>query len=107
MIFTYLLNVFFCYFLRSRYFTFIDYLPVLREFGLLVLVNLVIIVAVAYSIKFAGLNIPVVALTVASFLYFLILALVNKTFGINQLVTLHLGGILKKILSYGTSRSRQ
>jgi putative peptidoglycan lipid II flippase len=107
MVFTYLLNLGFCFFLEKKFFNFINYAQVLREFFILVVVNAAIIFAIEYSIKFSGVNVAILTVILASALYFVILLLVNKAFRLNDLVTVHFGNVLKKILSYGTNKRRQ
>jgi putative peptidoglycan lipid II flippase len=107
MVFTYLLNLGFCFFLEKKYFNFISYGDVLKEFFILAVVNAAIGVAVFYLIRLSGINVAILTVILASALYFVILLLVNKAFRLNELVTAHVGNVFKKILTYGSTKSRQ
>jgi peptidoglycan biosynthesis protein MviN/MurJ (putative lipid II flippase) len=107
LVFTYFLNFGFCYVLEKKFFNFIDYLSIFREFWIIVFVNILTITVVAYCVKFAGMTNSFLNLTVAAILYFLLLLVINKAFRLNDVVAIYLDSMLKKIFNYGTSRGGQ
>ena len=105
MVVTYLLNFGFCYFLEKKFFNFVDFGAIFKEFWMLALVNLVIVFVVVYFLKFVPISNSLIKVIVASSLYLLLLICLNKVFRLNNLVTSHLEITLKKIFNYGASRS--
>jgi putative peptidoglycan lipid II flippase len=105
MVLTYLLNFGFCYFLEKKFFNFVDFGAIFKEFWLLVVVNLIILFVVAYFFKFVPISNSFLKVTTGTSLYLLLLICVNKVFRLNHLVTSHLEITLKKIFNYGASRS--
>jgi putative peptidoglycan lipid II flippase len=107
IVLTYFLNFGFCYFLEKKYFNFINYAAIFREFWLVVLVNILTITVVAYCVKFAGMNNSFLNLALAATLYALLLLAVNRIFRLNDVVTVHLESTLKKLFKYGATGSGQ
>ncbi len=107
MVVTYFLNFGFCYFLEKRFFGFVDFRAIYKEFWMVAFVNLVIAVIVVYCTKFVPVNSALLKVSIAGIFYLLLLIISNKTFRLNNLVTLHLENTLKKIFNYGASRSGQ
>jgi putative peptidoglycan lipid II flippase len=105
MVLTYFLNFGFCYFLEKKFFNFVDFGAIFKEFWLLAFVNLIIIFVVVYCLKFVHITNSLFRITIAGTLYLLLLACLNKIFRLNNLVTSHLEITLKKIFNYGASRS--
>ena len=105
MVVTYLLNFGFCYFLEKKFFNFVDFGAIFKEFWMLALVNLVIVFVVVYFLKFVPISNSLLKVIVGSSLYLLLLICLNKVFRLNNLVTSHLEITLKKIFNYGASRS--
>ena len=105
MVAAYGLNLVVCYFLIQRFFRFSGYLQIIRNLAMLLLVNIIIAFLVNYAVTLAGVAEPVISLIFAATLYLIILLVMNKMFRLNELVTLHAGDIVNKILNYGPTRS--
>jgi putative peptidoglycan lipid II flippase len=105
MVLTYLLNFGFCYFLEKKFFNFVDFGAIFKEFGMLVFVNLIIVFVVVYVLKFVPITHSLLKVTIGCLLYLLLLICLNKVFRLNTLVSSHLEITLKKIFNYGASRS--
>ena len=97
LVFTYFLNFGFCYVLEKKFFNFIDYLSVFREFWIIVVVNILTITLVVYCVKFAGMANSFLNIAVAGIFYFLLLLIVNRAFRLNGVVTLYFDSTLKKV----------
>lgn len=107
MVVTYFLNFGFCYFLEKKFFNFIDFGAIFKEFWTLALVNLIIAFIVVYCLKFAGISNALIRVSVAGILYLLLLLGSNKAFRLNTLISFHLESTLKKMFNYGASRGGQ
>jgi peptidoglycan biosynthesis protein MviN/MurJ (putative lipid II flippase) len=100
----YFLNVWICYFLGRRYFGFIKYKKVLKEFILLGFVNLGLSSGLFLLMKITAIKNPIFLLTVAGILNIILLLLVNKALNINKLISTVIEKSMKKIFNYEFSR---
>ena len=96
-----LVNIFFCYFLEKRYFNFIDYGRVLKNFGIIVFYNLVIAAAVYYLGHLVHVESKIISLVVGCFLYCLLIGLGGITFNLDKTFSHYLGLIWQRRKNYG------
>jgi len=98
-----LVNIFFCYFLEKRYFNFIDYGRVLKDFGIIVFNNLVIGAAVYYLVALVHVESKIISLVFGCFLYCLLIGLAGITFNLDKTFSYYLGLIWQRKKKYGRS----
>jgi len=98
-----LVNIFFCHFLEKRYFNFINYGRVLKDFGIIVLTNMVIATVVYYSMHLVQVESKIISLVFGCFLYCLLIALAGIFFNLDKTFKYYLGLIWQRKKKYGRS----
>jgi putative peptidoglycan lipid II flippase len=86
MIVSYVLNIFFCFLLSKRYFTFLNFAAIVRHLFLLIVINAVVGTAVFYTIKLINPGSALLRLIAGFLIYALLLIVINNLFRINSYI---------------------
>lgn len=97
MVSAYILNLGACYLIERQYFNFINYRYIMEQFGLFVIINVLISTSIFYLVKNFNIALPVLKLSVAFLLYAVVLLALNHILRMNNVLTTSWNDLLSRM----------